>query len=150
MLVAFTARAADKQTPKYIARHKDGHESATFTSDPALSLPADVLVGLPPYDLIVTEDILSAVRTGRLILSRSILGTTTTGKGLGVLRQLRANPHVAVWLDGDKAGRKGRDKVATDLSLLGAHITKITTPLDPKRYSNREIKEILIARYNSS
>lgn len=150
VLVAFTARAVDKQTPKYIARYKEGYENAIFTSDPALMLPAAVLDGIPPYDLLVTEDVLSAIRVGRHVLSRSILGTTAKEKTARVLAGLRDNPTVGVWLDGDRAGRKGRDRVAVDLSLQGATIIKITTPLDPKRYSNREIKEILIARYSSA
>lgn len=50
---------------------------------------------------------------------------------------------IGVWLDGDKAGRVGREKVARSLSLVGAEVVHIRTPLDPKYYSDREIRGIL-------
>lgn len=132
-LVAFVARATDKQQPKYIARYKND-PSAVFTAG----------TGGGRFDCVYTEDMLSAIRVGRYNLTRSILGTAADeGRSVSLLQGLPAVPRVAVWLDGDKAGRKGRDKLARRLSLIGAEVTKINTPKDPKLYSNREIQEIL-------
>lgn len=132
-LVAFTARAVDTQ-PKYIARYKYG-SSAVFTSLPDVR-------GL--FDLVVMEDQLSTIRVGRYNLSRSLLGTSADGETAMALLKGIEDPHsIALWLDGDKAGKKGRDAVARRLGLLGLNVTKITTPKDPKLYTNREIQEIL-------
>ena len=146
-LIAFTARATDGTKPKYIARHKDGHENGYFASDPALVLGTDSVRG---FDLVVVEDILSAIRVGRLVRTIALLGTSSRGKIDGLWKDfgLHSNPTIAVWLDGDKGGRKGRNALARDLALQGANVIRINTPLDPKRYSNREIREILRDRLN--
>ena len=76
----------------------------------------------------------------------SPLGTTINGLESRVLEASGVpSPRVAVWFDGDKAGRKGRDKTIRRLQLFGCSVTPINTPKDPKEYSMREIKEILIA-----
>jgi len=148
-IVAFTSRSLDKAvTPKYIAKYKQGYENVVFRSEPSHILPSCAELDL--FDAVVVEDQLSAVRVGRVQNAVALLGTTISGKELEVLRGLSQSPRIAVWLDGDKAGRKGRDRVSTGLSLAGASVTKITTERDPKRYSAREIRSILEnARYGT-
>lgn len=132
-LVAFLSRATDNTQPKYIVRYKHG-TSAIFQTKPVQG----------PFDAVITEDCLSAIRVGRYNQAVSILGTSSAAdKTMSLLKSVPKLQSAAVWLDGDKAGRKGRDKVATQLSLMGVEVTKITTPKDPKLYTNAEIKEIL-------
>ena len=103
-------------------------------------------------DLVLVEDILSAARVGRIARTVSILGTNA-GQVLDRIWSdlgLRDNPTIVVWLDGDKAGRKGRNALARALSLQGANVLTITTPLDPKKYSYREIREILRDRLSDA
>lgn len=133
-LVAFLSRATDNTQPKYIVRYKNDTVSTVFRSLPATG----------PFDVVITEDCLSAIRVGRYNQAVSILGTASAAdKTMSLLKSVPNMQSAAVWLDGDKAGRKGRDKVATQLSLMGVEVTKITTPKDPKLYTNAEIKEIL-------
>ncbi|AUZ94731.1 DNA primase [Agrobacterium phage Atu_ph03] len=129
------ARATDNQKPKYIAKYKYDDMDAVFTS---------LIKENSPYDLVVAEDCLSAIRIGRYNTARSLLGTSSgQGKVMSLLQGLPKVPRIAVWLDGDKAGRKGRNSLARQLELLGAEVTKITTPKDPKAYTNAEIERIL-------
>jgi DNA primase len=141
-LVAFIARATDNQQPKYIAKYKQGNIDAVFTS---LHKEGS------PFDLVVTEDCLSAIRVGRFNTARSLLGTSAdAGKIMSLLAGLPRLPRIAVWLDGDKAGKNGRNKLVRQLVLQGAEVKRINTPKDPKMYTNAEIERIIHgARYGA-
>jgi DNA primase len=134
------------QTPKYILNAKDDFDGLYKSSD-LFKLPEHCTSSV--FDVCVVEDAVSAIRVGRVTPAVALLGTSVgqTLHGLYAyaveIAQHGTAPKIAVWLDGDKAGHKGRDAIARKLSLAGAEVTKINTPLDPKRYSNREIKEIL-------
>lgn len=124
---------------------KQKDSSVVFKSDEAQRLSSDVVY---PYDLVVVEDALSAIRVGKFVPAVALLGTTVRDKEHTVLSHARVsegrtNPRVAVWLDGDKAGRKGRENVARKLSLVGAEVSRINTDKDPKRYTDREIRRLL-------
>ena len=133
-LCGWTARSVYGEKPKYIASG-----SGVFKSRDELMLPDPVR----EYDLVVVEDVLSAIRVGRTCPTRSILGTTIRDREAELTDGLPSNARIAVWLDGDKAGRKGREQVVRKLSLLGMRVTRINTPKDPKKYSNREIRRLL-------
>lgn len=140
-LVGFTARSTIGAKPKYIERMAS--PSAIFIADPATALPAttDWPEGSGP-DLVVTEDILSAVRVGRLVRRCvSLLGTSANGHQLSdALMDCRT---VAIWLDPDRAGRVAALKLERTLALQGYETVRIRTEQDPKRYSNREIRRLL-------
>ena len=144
-LIAFIARAVDGEKPKYIARHKDGFHNAVFRSDDSTKLvhpdgPLDVLV--------IVEDYLSAVRVGRITRSVSLLGTANKADAL--LPELGSDTKAVVWLDPDKAGRNGRNKIARSLSLFGVEPLLLNTKRDPKFYSNREIRELIYDRLRTT
>lgn len=148
-LVAFVARATEKVRPKYLAKYKDGTNSAIFLADPAIA----VRDRLDVSDLVVlTEDILSCVRVGRIAPTAAILGTSIEGLEEDLWRafELCDHPTFVLWFDGDAAGRKARDRIGRRLALRGARVVKVTTELDPKKYSNREIKEILLDRLSTA
>jgi len=144
-LIAFTARAVGNERPKYIARHKEGYNGSCF-----LALEPDLPDPVLGYDLVIVEDIASAARVGRLARTLSLLGTAAKPDEVWSMAGLCDNPTIAVWLDGDRAGRMGADKLARGLGLQGARVVRINTPKDPKKYSNREIREILRARLSAS
>lgn len=143
-LVAFTSRSTIGEKPKYIARYKYG--TATFTADYELALPSARSKQDDYYaSVVVTEDILSCCRVGRVRSCIALLGTSA---GIGSVTSImaaaeRTNGKVLLWLDGDRAGIGASQKLSRSLELHGLDVGVISTPLDPKRYSNRVIAEIL-------
>jgi len=89
--------------------------------------------------LVLTEDILSAIKVGQVCEAWSILGTSMPD----ALPTLVSGRKVAVWLDPDGAGRKGAGKIYRALSASGADVRVIRSDLDPKCYSLAKIKEYL-------
>lgn len=143
-LAAFTARSTIGERPKYIARYRDA--SAYFHARIELALPS--AMDDPSYysrSLVVTEDILSAVRVGRLRSSFALLGTGTGDTQIAAILAASRNGEVPVylWLDGDRAGRVSSSKLRRTLELCGVRVLVISTDRDPKLYSNRVIHEIL-------
>jgi DNA primase len=141
VLQGYTARSTINERPKYI--EKVVEPSATvFVSDPSIALPwsGDGLLGTVP-DVLLCEDILSAVRVGRHVrLSIALLGTSATPRQLS-LSDVRGT--VGIWLDPDKAGNKGAKAIQRSLSIQGYETKLIRSAKDPKYYSNREIRRLL-------
>lgn len=131
-IAAIQCRSLDPTVkPKYLNKSK-----ALFWSDPELMLHdgiKDVLV--------ITEDILSAVKVGRVCRAVSSLGTSISSHDASELLKLYNT--IYVWYDGDTAGLKAAPKVKTALELQGARVRIVRTPRDPKTYTNEEIREIL-------
>jgi DNA primase len=141
-LAGFTARSTIGAKPKYIERMAQA-ASAVFIADPATALPAtpDWPEGSGP-DLVITEDILSAVRVGRLVRRCvSLLGTSANAQQLSAV--LEGVRRIAIWLDPDRPGRVAAHKLERTLALQGYETKRIRTEQDPKYYSNREIRRLL-------
>lgn len=101
--------------------------------------------------MVVVEDALSAVRVGRVAPSVAVLGTSINERELEVLGEPCARPkRVVLWLDGDKAGNQAKLKFKRRLELMGADVKVVNTPMDPKRYSNRQIQELLLDRFGAA
>src|SRR5690606_32735200 len=103
---------------------------------------------------------LSAIRVGRFVASCAVLGTSLSdgglhrlfsgtsdvgrmGTGLAWWEPQENSFRCAVWMDPDKAGRKGAERIASKLRLGGRTVRTISSRLDPKRLSDREIAEVL-------
>lgn len=143
VLQAYTARSTIGERPKYIERSTNGY--ALFSSIPTYTLPTEEVSGsLAEQVHVFTEDILSAVRVGRVSgQSYALMGTTADH---GQLQQiLKGVSRIAIWLDPDKAGRTGRRKLARSLALLGYEPKIIKSNKDPKYYSSREIRRMLLS-----
>jgi hypothetical protein len=142
-LLGYTARALNGASPKYIAKFADP-SNAVFLSDPKLMLKDTDAQQKGPieFDLIVTEDILSAIRVGRTVPSAAILGTAFTDAHMSRLRSALAGTRhrVGVWTDGDAAGRNSSLRIRRMLQLCGCEVRPIRTTRDPKFHSNREIR----------
>lgn len=140
-LVGFTARSTINAKPKYIERTKSP-ASTIFAADPATALPAtdDWPEGSGP-DLVITEDILSAVRVGRLV--RRCVALMGTSANEHQLASAEDCTRIVLWLDPDKAGRRAQSKLHRRLALYGKDVVTLRTDRDPKYYSNREIRRLL-------
>lgn len=125
------------QKPKYMNKRNGDMQTVAFYSDDSL------LLGDPLTDCVVmTEDILSCIRVGRLNPCISTLGTNLSN-ALAVQSFMGFKGGVLIWYDGDEAGVKGANKAKKTLTMLGVQCTIIFTDKDPKEYNNAEIKGVL-------
>lgn len=126
-LAYWQARGFDPERPKYLNPKvdKDGLAARYGSQGP----------------VVLTEDILSAIRVGEVAEGWSILGTSLSDTLAVQLREL--NRPVAIWLDPDAAGRKARAKTLRALSLVGIEPRIIRTDKDPKLYSREEIRRTI-------
>ena len=90
--------------------------------------------------VVVTEDILSAVKVGQVVQGWAALGTSLTP---AQVMQLAAQREVCIWLDNDTAGIKGRARMSAALRALGVDHRIIRSDRDPKMHSLQEIKDLI-------
>lgn len=129
-LVAVQMRAVDPwRKPKYLNPAGPKVSSAVFQSAPATGVT------------VVVEDILSAIKIGKVAHATSILGTNMTDAR--ALKIASRNHTAVIWLDGDKAGLKGFVPAERQLSMLGMTVRRVKTTDDPKTYSLEEIRNII-------
>lgn len=144
-LVGYTARSRNGR-PKYIEKTQ-ASAGVVFKSRYDAVLPSAVRERYyNTLAAVFTEDILSAVRVGRNVRNaNALLGTTVDAGQLlrGLAGASVSKSTIAVWLDGDKAGRVGARRLRTALALQGYEVVDIRTPKDPKFYTNKEIRSIL-------
>lgn len=88
--------------------------------------------------IVLTEDILSAIKVGMVNEAWSIMGTSLPDKI--AVRLVNAARPVIVMLDPDDAGRKGTAKIITQLRLLGLTAGSYLGRADPKLLSLKEIE----------
>ena len=119
----------DTQKPKYLNPSGPKVEAAVFTSGP------------PTGITVVVEDILSAIKVGRVAHATSILGTTMTDQRAWKIA--RDNHTAIIWMDNDAAGRRGKLRAMNQLSMQGVRVYEVRTEDDPKTYNLDEIKEHL-------
>lgn len=126
-VVYWTARAVNKgQVPKYL--------------NPRVS--ADVIPKYGSGDVIVlTEDILSAAKVGKVAEGWSMLGTKC--KPCIVAAVIETGKPCIVWLDPDEAGIRGSLKTLHTLRAAGVPVVRMTSDRDPKLYSSGEIRSML-------
>lgn len=88
--------------------------------------------------VVIVEDILSAIKVGKVHNSVSILGTNLTESRSFSIRERYTS--AIVWMDGDKAGKRGQRAAIHKLLMLGMQVKQIRTPCDPKTYSLEDIR----------
>lgn len=129
-LIAVQMRAVDPwRKPKYLNPIGPKVSSAIFESAPATGVT------------VVVEDILSAIKVGRVHQATSILGTNMTDAR--ALKIASRNHTALLWLDGDRAGIKGTIPAERQLAILGVNVRRIRTTDDPKTYSLQDIRSII-------
>lgn len=130
-LVAVQMRACtETQKPKYL-NITGGKSAAMFWSRP--EIPG--LVG------VVTEDILSAIKIGRVFPSASILGSHINDAR--TMKLVRKWKEVILWLDPDKAGQEGMKDAANRLLMQGVTVSVILSEKDPKLHTLDEIRDYI-------
>ena len=127
----FQLRAVQEgQHPKYIQPSAD--RSSILFLAPAQDENSELVV--------IVEDYASAARVANSGYNAiSLLGTKATLAHLSTIAEYR---NVIVWLDSDRAGRKGSYGLCKALSTVTS-VRSVFTELDPKKYSNEQIKEII-------
>lgn len=91
------------------------------------------------HTLVMTEDIVSSLKVGRTTAAMPLLGTHIANNRLAALKQVYQQ--LVVWLDEDK-WREAR-QIADAAKLIGFSARTILTPIDPKEYSDEDIKHLL-------
>jgi len=131
-LVALQMRACKAdQKPKYLNPTGPKVNGAVFWSNSTLEGAG-----------VVTEDILSAIKVGKVLNAASILGTNMTDeRALKIARRWRR--HVILWLDPDKAGWKGTVEAVRQLTMQGCTVSRIVSEKDPKHYNLEQIEEYI-------
>lgn len=126
-------RSVYGHTPKYLnIGNPNGDTFKCSTSGPA-------------NYMVITEDVLSAIKVSNSCYTESTLGVVLSDKAAN--RIVSMYPRGFVWYDGDKAGILGSKKAVNVLTALGGQYVSIHTDLDPKEYTYKQIQEILDARY---
>ena len=127
-LVWYQGRALlQGQKPKYVQPSKERDQIMFILDKP------------PKERIVVVEDILSAVRVGAHVAASSLLGTKITTAQANRLAEYK---RVTLWLDSDRAGKRGANAIKKTLSLL-TDVDMVVTEEDPKKLSDEQIKEIL-------
>jgi hypothetical protein len=89
--------------------------------------------------VVITEDVVSAARIARQNDAMPCLGSSLPVKKIIALKRLYSS--LLVWLDSDKY-REARE-IADQAKWLGMSAKALYTKLDPKEYSDVEIKKFL-------
>lgn len=127
-LTYLQARAVfDGQNPKYV--NQAAVKKPLFHSHQAVT-----------SEVVLTEDILSAIKVGQVFSAISLLGTKPVDT---LFPALMPFDEVFVWLDPDDAGINGSIKIAHYCSLLGKPVYRVHSDKDPKYYSKQEIKQFI-------
>lgn len=126
-LVFWQARALDGRQPKYLA--------------PDVSKATVV----PRYgqadSVVLTEDLLSAYKVGKVHEAWCLLGTKASQ--LLISRLVERRCKVYVWLDPDAAGRKAATSITKSLRSVGIDCVNVVSDTDPKLVHSTIIKEYL-------
>lgn len=94
-------------------------------------------------DVVVVEDILSAIKVGRQKSTLPLFGSYLTT--IQMKRLKNVTEELTFWLDEDKA--QTATALARAASQLGFTVRVVVTKLDPKEYTNEEIADTLNSRH---
>lgn len=131
--------------PKYISRRKKGRPGGVdiFVARDG----GDSGTGVPdsPSCVVVTEDVLSAVKVSRVegVVGVAIMSSSLKEKQ--AVKIARIAPNVAVFLDNDNQQVKDNQKKAARLlePLVSGGVRVVKADKDPKEHSNQELEELL-------
>lgn len=140
----------EDNSPKYVIQSVDP-EAAVFLSnlstigEHSLRKPVSTDASANEVGLVITEDMLSAMRVGTFLPSGSLLGTSINGGKVERMLRHSCTPTstVGIWLDPDKAGLTAATKLERRLALMGIPHRRIQSSKDPKLLSDREIARCL-------
>ncbi len=93
--------------------------------------------------VVVTEDILSAIRVDGHMSSCSACGTKLSCSQSALIAEAAGDSPIFVWLDPDEAGRSGAEAMRRQLSLIHPDVRVLQSTADPKCLSDALIRDIL-------
>lgn len=93
-------------------------------------------------NLVIVEDVVSAIRLNRFAHVLSLGGTALSDAAEFYVECYKSDQPVIVWLDGDQAGKRSAEKIRKQLKF-GTEVKIISTPKDPKAYTDQELYDIL-------
>jgi len=136
--------ATDDNGKRYLActqaRNFNQQSKTKYTNKGKTTDVLPIIVSSPRTSrLVITEDALSALRIARQCDAMPALGTNVPVNKLNRLARLYSR--LTVWLDSDK-WREARH-IADNFKWLGLSADTIYSELDPKCYSDLEIREFL-------
>lgn len=91
--------------------------------------------------LVLTEDILSAIKVSRVTEAWALMGTRLSDYQIAKI--LGDTRPVVTWLDPDSAGQAGAAKIRAQLRAFGVDVRNVISKRDPKLHSAVEIKEYI-------
>lgn len=97
--------------------------------------------------VIVTEDMLSAIRTDFLAPSAALCGVSLSLSKRLILAQAKT---ILMFLDPDKAGIDGSKKAVRDMQYIHNDVRIVTARDDPKRITHKEIREAVAKVYKET
>jgi DNA primase len=137
-LVGYQARFIGLSQPKWITKCKKFPWGKKYP----------YVVNRPSSEYIVlVEDIISAIKVGQNNSAIALLGCSINDD-LRTFLFKRGHKFI-IWMDGDEAGQKGRQKIQNSLRL-SCDVKHIETEHDPKFYSNDRIKELINESLNEN
>jgi hypothetical protein len=140
-VVYWQARGFDPLRPKYLNPVVDKRKLvARYGGTTGPHDRQDIFDGRA---LVLTEDILSGWKVGRVTRTWSLLGTSFPP---GLLPEILAErPKVILWLDPDAAGRKAMSRISRQLGAYGLDVSRVNSEADPKLLSQEDIISHLLA-----
>jgi Zn ribbon nucleic-acid-binding protein len=123
--------------PRRAKTRKYDNSGSAYEAFPLYLAPT---LGRRPTTVVITEDPLSAIRIARQCSAIPCLGTNLPVWKINALRSL-GYQRAVVWLDKDK-WREGRE-IADKFKWVGLSASTLLTALDPKCYSDEQIKDYL-------
>lgn len=92
-------------------------------------------------EIVLTEDILSAYKVGRVSEGWALLGTSLSNHQCKSI--LEDGRSVSIWLDPDGAGRNAASKIFKQLTAYGVNARIIRSERDPKLLTREDIRRRL-------
>jgi DNA primase len=129
---------------------EDGRKYLTQIKPEMLFYSNRFNIAKEPFPLvIITEDVISAMRVGEEYPSVSILGCSVSDRSKKLMTLVTLGDEFVIWLDNDKPGIDGAKKLHKTLSQY-AHCSVLHSEKDPKCYSPREIQHLISNHYEKT
>lgn len=92
--------------------------------------------------IVLTEDILSAARVGKIAEAWSLLGTNLMP---AVIKQIheRKPEETIIWMDDDEAGWNARRTMLRQLGSVGINARAVVSDRDPKHHTLQEMRNLI-------
>lgn len=92
-------------------------------------------------EIVIVEDILSAIKVGKVKPAVALLGTSISDERLLTLAENYDT--IYIWLDGDGPGKRAAQKLHDKLILYTDNLYRIETKEDPKCVFSKDIQSLL-------